>query len=216
MSAHDLSANIAKQLATIKGEKGSITIEDVSSLLENAASTISSPSSSAEVFLRDEINKIAQHIKTTKNEILALSPSTGTNKHIGTAAVQLDAVIKATEEAAHSIMDAADEIQNAVGASSADDAVKQKISDVTARIYEACNFQDLTSQRIKKVMEALDFTETRIQRLVKLFSSDGTFDMSEVAKATADSSADGLMNGPQLPGHAPSQAEIDAMLNQLK
>lgn len=207
---HDISATIAKQLATIK-DKGAITIEDVSKILEQVVSAAGG-GAAVESFLRDEINKIANHIKATKNEILALTPQANTH-HIGTAAVQLDAVVKATEEAAHTIMDAADEIQNVVGASS-DEKLKSQVTEITARIYEACNFQDLTGQRIKKVMTALDFTESRIQRLISLFANDGSISPEAVAQMAAAPAQDELLAGPQLPGQAPSQAEIDAMFGK--
>lgn len=213
----ELSTLVATQLATLKGKKDNITIDDIRGLLESFASNVGA-GNAAEQFLRDEIIKIANHIQTTKNEILALAPDkTASDGNIGVAAVQLDAVIKATEEAAHNIMDAADELQNIMGASSASDADKQKMMEVAGRIYEACNFQDLTGQRIRKVMTALDFTESRIQRLINLFSSDGHISAETLAKATAPSNDnDGLLNGPQLPGQAPTQAEIDAMFGNLK
>lgn len=212
---NDISSLIAQQLATIKGKKGGISIEDVSGILEQVVGAITPGSSAAENFLRDEITKIAQHIQDTKKEILALSPNSASSaQHIGTAAVQLDAVVKATEEAAHTIMDAADEIQNIV-ATSTDENLKSKITDTTARIYEACNFQDLTGQRIKKVMQALDFTETKIQRLISLFSSDGTIHVNDLPSA-APSKEEDLLAGPQLPGAAPSQADIDKMFGNLK
>lgn len=213
MPHNDLRATIAKELATIKGEKGNVPMEDVSGILEKLVDAITPGGSATEAFLRDEITKIAHHIQTTKNEILALSPGTENSNHIGSAAIQLDAVVKATEEAAHTIMDAADEIQNTVGASS-DETLKQQITDITARIYEACNFQDLTGQRIKKVMQALDFTESKIQKLIGLFSSDGTIQPEEISKMSKEDD-DLLMNGPQLPSNAPSQAEIDAMFGKL-
>lgn len=213
MSSNELRATIAQELATIKDEKGVVPIEDVSGILEKLVSAITPGSSATEVFLRDEITKIANHIQTTKNEILALSPGTEETHTIGGAAIQLDAVVKATEEAAHTIMDAADEIQNVVGASKAEDALKNQITDITARIYEACNFQDLTGQRIKKVMTALDVTESKIRKLIGMFSSDGTITPEAISSAAKED--EGLLNGPQLPGHAPSQAEIDAMFGKL-
>jgi chemotaxis protein CheZ len=213
MSHNDLHATIARELAAIKSDKGSIPIEDVSAVLEKIITAISPGTSSNEVFLRDEITRIAAQIQVTKNEILALSPGTESTNNIGEAAVQLDAVVKATEEAAHTIMDAADEIQTVVAPMAIDEKIKQTITDITARIYEACNFQDLTGQRIKKVMQALDITESRIRKLIGLFSSDGSINPQELAKFQPDD--DSLLNGPQLPGHAPSQAEIDAMFGKL-
>lgn len=208
MSKEEISAQIASQLASIKGERGNISLEDITDIIVGA---FSPSSTAAEKFLCDEITAIANHIQATKNEVLSLASKTS-DQHIGSAAVQLDAVIKATEEAAHTIMDTADEIQNAVAASS-DEAVKQSVMDLTGRIYEACNFQDLTGQRIKKVMQALDFTEEKIKRLTGLFTSEGVLKQGGGATASA---GDELLNGPQLPHSAPSQADIDAMLNNLK
>lgn len=212
MKLDDVSTAIATKLAAIKTQNGSVPMDEITRLLENIVQSISPGGSPSELFLRDEITKIASHIQATKREILALSPSEDTNKHIGTAAIQLDAVVKATEEAAHTIMDAADEIQNV--AAGADEALRQQITDITARIYEACNFQDLTGQRIRKVMQALDYTESRIQRLIGMFSSEGAIPPEAIEKAA--SAEEELLNGPQLPGHAPSQAEIDAMFGNLK
>lgn len=214
MSIHKLSSDLAHQLEMLKAEKGVITIEDATGILEKCVNAFTPEGSVAERFLCEEISNIANHIKATKAEILALSPiNSPANPHIGTAAVQLDAVVKATEEAAHTIMDAADKIQEVVGAST-DEALKNQITEITGTIYEACNFQDLTGQRIKKVMNALDFTESKIQKLVSLFSSDGTIIHEDMAKSAPESA--NMLNGPQLPDKAPTQAEIDAMFGTLK
>ncbi len=210
---HHISTAIASELATLRERKGSIALEDLSEILENVSHLLDSSAPTPDTFLRDEILKIANHIKETKNEITALSPSSS-GKNTDTA--ELDAVMKATEEAAHNIMDAADEIQNILDAANVDKALKDKVVAVTARIYEACNFQDLTGQRIMKVMRALEFTESRIRRLVALFASDGSINTEEFKKA-ADSRTDShLLNGPQLPGSAPSQADVDALFGKIE
>lgn len=205
---------LVTELTALRDKKGTIAIEDLSGVLENVANAIGKGSSAVESFLHDEMLRIATHIEATRNEIAALVPQK--NKEESTSS-QLDAVIKATEEAAHTLMDAADEIQNVIGESGADEATKQKIMDIAARIYEACNFQDLTSQRITKVMKAFEFTEARIQKLIGLFGNDGTVDMKEFVKLAGDTRPDAhLLNGPQMPGEAPSQADIDALFGNTK
>jgi chemotaxis protein CheZ len=202
---------LVSQLATLQGRGDTIAIADLTQMLEHIAKTLDENDASADSFLRDEIVKIVQHIETAKREIVALMPESETGQDMGTVALQLDAVIRATEEAAGSIMDAADEIQSLASDEATDPALREKLTAITARIYEACNFQDLTSQRITKVMRALEFTESRVRRLVSLFSSDGSLDVEAVRKVEAENKDANLMNGPQLPGQAPSQADIDAM-----
>jgi len=217
MKTQNLNHTIASQLIDLKQKKGSLALEDLSEILANVANMLGEDTSAVDLFLRDEIAKIASHIETTKNEIIALGPEASSDKSTDTVTVQLDAVLRATETAASHIMDAADEIQSIIGAANVDKITKDKITKVTARIYEACNFQDLTGQRITKVMRALEFTESKIRRIVSLFASDGSVIPEEFKKATAEDRADQhLLNGPQLPGNAPSQADIDTLFANLK
>lgn len=218
MSPKSMHSTIAEQLMLIRQKKGAFALDDLSPLLENIAKVVSvdGETSALDAFLRDEIIKIANHIEATKHEIAALKPESEGGKSMGTAAVQLDAVLKATEEAAQSIMDAADEIQKVAQESGLDDAAKEKIMGATTRIYEACNFQDLTGQRIVKVIQAMEFTEQRIRRLTSLFLSDGSVNLDVLQKVTAQRDDQHLLNGPQLPGSAPSQEDIDAMFKEAK
>jgi chemotaxis protein CheZ len=80
------------------------------------------------------------------------------------------------------------------------------------RIFEACNFQDLTGQRISKVLETLQFVEDSVGRMMEIWGG------REVVKGYAgailtERSDKKLVSGPKLdgePGHA-SQQEIDAL-----
>lgn len=77
-------------------------------------------------------------------------------------------------------------------------------------IYEACNFQDLTGQRISKVVKALRHIESHIDRMILVFGeqlASHTVGMSD-QDATSESA---LMNGPQLPDKANKQDDIDAI-----
>ncbi|NBX02816.1 MAG: chemotaxis protein CheZ, partial [Alphaproteobacteria bacterium] len=91
---------------------------------------------------------------------------------------------------------------------------EQQIMDATTRIYEACNFQDISGQRLTKVIKLLNSIEERVDKLNDLFGTP------EEAKAAANDagkkdepSPQDLLNGPQLSGQGTSQADIDALFN---
>jgi chemotaxis protein CheZ len=207
-----LGTALLDSLAKLRRQKGGFDMQDVGVLFEHLAATINQHHEGpAETFLKDEIEKLALFIGQAKNEVSGMASADGTQKASGDATQHLDAVIKATEEASTSIMDAADAIQTAAAGIGGER--EQAISDATIKIYEACNFQDLTGQRLTKVITVLDEIDRRIGNVLKLFGeADGDFTPSTViplnTPATGDAS---LLNGPQLPGSAPSQADIDAL-----
>jgi chemotaxis protein CheZ len=85
------------------------------------------------------------------------------------------------------------------------------LGDVVIKVYEACGFQDITGQRISKVVKALYHIEGKIDALLAVFGAD----LSEavVEEATEADAAASLLNGPALPTTATnSQADIDALL----
>jgi len=83
---------------------------------------------------------------------------------------ELDAVMICSEQATQKIIAAAEDIDQAannLSASLKDDieqGLAQDIRDRVIQIFEACNFQDLTSQRVAKVMAGLARIERQINR----------------------------------------------------
>jgi chemotaxis protein CheZ len=119
-------------------------------------------------------------------------------------ASELEAVLTASEQATLKILGAAEDIDQAANNLSAalkaelEQGLAQDIRDRVVQIFEACNYQDLTSQRVAKVMAALERIEQQLGRMT-----------DELTRMTTPP-----MHGPSLPddrGHL-SQAEIDAML----
>jgi chemotaxis protein CheZ len=79
--------------------------------------------------------------------------------------VELEAVVQATEKAANQIMEAAEAINiwlRAGGDPAALPAVRRQVSS----IFEACTFQDLTGQRIRRAIEHLQQVETMLSGLM--------------------------------------------------
>ena len=211
-----LGTALLKRLITIRQSKGNITIEDVGTILEGMAQTINGDNSQPDRFVKNEITKMAQHILAAKHEILSMVPEDKSPKNITNASTQLDAVVKATEQATNTIMDAADAIQTII--STAPAVIKDKINAETVKIYDACTFQDITGQRITKVVGCLQHIEEKINTLLSLFGD--TKDMDAIRKnitGKIDTRKDSqLLNGPALPDHAPTQQEIDALFANLK
>ncbi len=211
-----LGTALLKRLITIRQSKGNITIEDVGTILEGMAQTINGDNSQPDRFVKNEISKMAQHILAAKHEILSMVPEDKSSKNIGNASTQLDAVVKATEQATNAIMDAADAIQTIIATAPA--VIKDKINAETVKIYDACTFQDITGQRITKVVGCLQHIEEKINTLLSLFGD--TKDMDVIRKTLGEKPAarndNQLLNGPALPEYAPSQQEIDALFANLK
>jgi len=209
---------LLKSLLTLRQEKGDMSLEDVGNIFVKMASTFNPSLSETDQFMHEEIRRLANYINEAKNEIFSISQNDKSEKVITDASLHLDEVIKATEEATTSIMDAADIIQNTVAGVGGEK--EQKIVEATNQIYEACNFQDITGQRITIVIKLLANIEERIAKLVALFGaseSDNTSAVNGGSAAEIILPADDkdLLNGPQLSGKASSQAEIDQLFASL-
>jgi chemotaxis protein CheZ len=91
------------------------------------------------------------------------------------------------------------------------------LQGAVTRIYEACSFQDITGQRIGKVVTALKAIEGRIASVVSAASgmpgpNAAPAPVAAPAQDNKRTEGEKLANGPQLPGAGVSQSEIDRLL----
>jgi chemotaxis protein CheZ len=166
--------------------------------------------------LKDETEAIQRAIRRTNQEIASLRVR-GFNGATGArASRELDAIVAAEERATGQILDAAEAIEEAANTLSPslkhaqERALAQDIQDQAVRIFEACNFQDLSGQRISKVLATLQFVENHIARMMDIWSGITAFDEHVAAAPSHDGP---LAHGPKLdgePGHA-TQDEVDAL-----
>ena len=160
-----------------------------------------------------ELERLARYIYQAKKEISEIRPEDISTEHIPTASDELDAIGLHLEEATGTILDACEELEN-IGEEFGG-AACDRMSAVVTNIYEACNFQDLTGQRISKIVTTLQNIETRIELLLKAFGHEGAGDDStrKLKENLRDdrSEDEKLLNGPQIPQNANSQADIDAL-----
>jgi chemotaxis protein CheZ len=114
-----------------------------------------------------EMRAMSKLLSDTRAEIVGLSPPpTGLGD-------TLDAVVAETEHAAMEIMQQAERAQAAAkrlhnGGSANTAADLAEVDDAATCILMACAFQDITGQRIRKVLSAMRHVETRIATLVAL------------------------------------------------
>ncbi len=78
---------------------------------------------------------------------------------------ELEAVVQTTEAAANRIMEAAEAIGDWLGEIGADPALRARIGEKVNTIFEACSFQDLTSQRIRRAIDHLHHVESMLTHI---------------------------------------------------
>ncbi len=131
--------------------------------------------------LKVVLDAIYEAIAQTKKEIAPLHHTTGSKGEEMTRVTnELDAVVDGTEGATETILAAAEFIDETANTLSArvgkeDSELANDIQDKVVQIFEACNFQDLTGQRITKVVGTLRFVEDRIMQMMDIWGGIETF-----------------------------------------
>lgn len=201
---------LQKQIsAALASARDPLTRDQVTDIVRQVLGSIEGDISSTDIKFYREIEGLARFIRNAKSEIAAIRPKDITNEHIPDATDQLDAVVGATEEATNKIMDECDRVSTIAGTLSP--AQNEQLTACVTRIFEACNFQDLTGQRINKVVSALKHIEDKIQALMLALGEEiGPHDTPPPAPVDEDPEKK-LLNGPQLPGAGVSQDDIDKL-----
>lgn len=169
-----------------------------------------------EAALLGELEALGRTVSRAKAEIAALGGQQ-LGEHIPAASDELDAVVSHTATATNEILDVCEGLERLQG--TLDGAVAEALGTAVTRIYEACSFQDITGQRIGKVVAALKTIEARINAVQSDFGTEqpraaaATTPAVAVAANAADrTEGERLANGPALPGTGVSQDEIDRLL----
>jgi chemotaxis protein CheZ len=171
--------------------------------------------------LKVELDLIHDAISRTKREIAVLHGKSFNGEEMAKVNGELGAVVGGTEEATQQILEAAESIDNAAAALSKvstpdqQKLLSEEIQERVVSIFEACNFQDLTGQRINKVMTTMKFIENHITVMMDIWGGVDAI-KAHVPPIVDDREGDAkLLNGPKLEGdvgHA-SQNDIDALFD---
>jgi chemotaxis protein CheZ len=169
--------------------------------------------------LKGELLIIHNAIIRTKQEIATLHVTGFQGQSVSRMTHELDAVVNGTEQATQTILNMVEDIDQLAstlieqGKDDAEKAIGSEIQDRVVKVFEACNFQDITGQRISKVVNTWKFIEGHVLQMMEIWGGIDAFKEfipEEPPKPQGDAA---LLNGPKLEedvGHA-SQDDIDAL-----
>jgi chemotaxis protein CheZ len=171
--------------------------------------------------MKAELDAIQEAIQRTKLEIATLHGSSFETAQMARVTGELDAIVSGTETATQQILEAAEMIDDhalTIQSSAKTARVRgmgSEIQEKVVRIFEACNFQDLTGQRITKVVSTLTFIEDRIDRMIEIWGGMEKFRDITPDLPDAPEGDRALLNGPGLAGEEgrASQDDIDALFD---
>lgn len=166
--------------------------------------------------LRRELQDLSSHIAETRREIAALKPDDPSADRIMRATEELDAILQSTEHATTEILNGSERIQSVADKLRKNHPdLAQTLDNEVTEIMTACSFQDITGQRMTKVVNTLRYIERRVHAMIQIWGLEN-LDADEMAAALANDPKDTrpdahLMNGPPLKG-AINQDAVDMLL----
>jgi chemotaxis protein CheZ len=195
------------KLTLIRAQQPEFEPGMVTEVIRAVLTTISDDLSAKEATLLREVEELGRTIAIAKSEIAALRVDDITDHDIPFATDELDAIVEHTAQATHAILESCEMLDTVSETVSGEAATK--LQDAVTRIYEACSFQDITGQRITKVVTTLKVIEEKVAHIIATFgaSTEGHGRTASTISTDAD-----LLNGPQLPAHAMDQSDIDKLL----
>lgn len=172
--------------------------------------------------LKNELDQINCAIAETKKEIAGLHQSGVSGENMSNVTDELDKVVNGTEQATDAILTAAEEIDRNAGELSASLKKSQnrdqanEIQEQVVQIFEACNFQDITGQRINKVVNTLKYVEDRVSTMMEIWGGLDAFDSIKGEPLANPAGDHELLHGPGNIDEDPmraSQDDIDALFD---
>ena len=149
---------------------------------------------------RANLREMASAIARTKTDIASIHATEHEHSRLFKASEALDAITRTTEQATSDILAAAEHVQEAAWTLREGGANPDLCDDLDRRateIYTTCSFQDITAQRIAKIVQTLRYLEGRINAMITIW------DPSE------EMLADDGEARPPARSHAPEPATID-------
>jgi chemotaxis protein CheZ len=171
--------------------------------------------------LKVELDLIHDAISRTKREIAVLHGKSFNGEEMAKVNGELGAVVGGTEQATQQILEATEAIDQAATALSKNTSpdqqklLSEEIQERVVSIFEACNFQDLTGQRISKVTATMKFIENHINVMMEIWGGVDAIKSHAPPLVDRREGDARLLNGPKTEGdvgHA-SQDDIDALFN---
>lgn len=212
MVSNALTGQIEALVDSLRDRReASLSLAEVSGVTEILIKTMQLYFRSLDVRIYEECQSLSDYISNARKEIAALQPENLEGSRIPRAGKELDAIVRQTEEATNTIMDASEKI---MGAETEDpESFKSYVHEQVMRIFEACSFQDITGQRISKVVETLSYIEERANQLKGILGvaeGEAADERNDIHRGEDKA----LLSGPALEGEGIDQAEVDALMGE--
>jgi chemotaxis protein CheZ len=199
---------ILAELAEARGRYSPENRDLVQEVVTAVLTTMSGDLNGHETTLLGEVEALGRTIAAAKQEIAALRVDDIRDRHIPSATDELDAIVDHTAVATNAILESC-ELLESLGADVTGESAG-KLQDAVTKIYEACSFQDITGQRITKVVTTLKTIEAKVAQIITAFGvQNAPPEIPEPPHVPTDAE---LLHGPQLPSNAMDQSDIDKLL----
>lgn len=151
----------------------------------------------------EERQALLHYVVAARKAIADLRPNQMRAHKLPSAMSEIGMIVETTESAADVIMTATDDLLK-LGPDTPYAEYRAETEAKCMRIMEACSFQDLTGQRMSKIVETLLTLEDRLGALAAVLGDD-------VEDEAPEEAGDVLLNGPVMPGEGVDQDEIDKL-----
>jgi len=168
--------------------------------------------------LRSEIFNLFNYIQSLRTEIVQINSRLDERTHFQSVSDHLDEIVTSTESATDTILEQIEGIEGFVeeirnsGAVGRVPELCDQINEKTTAAIESCTFQDITGQRVNRIVKSMQFVEERVDAMVDLWGRADIEALRDEFGDVDDRTGDeALLNGPQLPGESISQDDIDKL-----
>ncbi len=169
--------------------------------------------------LQSEVLNLIQYIDRLRREIAGIAQLNDDETAFEGMADRLDSIVTSTADATDTILGAVEVIDNVVDKlrehpdAATIDKLCDQITGQTSETMQACSFQDLTGQRVSKVIGSLRFVEERVNSMADICGRDQIASISDEPQHEKQTDDGVPMEGPQSAKNAISQDDIDKLFD---
>jgi len=166
-----------------------------------------------------ELSELSRRIQQVKSEVGAIKHPLASTDRITDATTQLDTIVSDMEVATDRILEGAEQVEATLAQFVVFSGGNEEISKLSVeanghvtRMMEACSFQDVSGQRVAKVVRLFTEIETHITTIIDYFGPEA-FANVPVSDIEKSDELGVVLHGPQSGGQGISQDEIDALFD---
>lgn len=201
---------LSVEIRRLQKNRSTLDNKDADKLIKDFISILSADSSTKQNdIILENITHLSYQIAYVKHKISIMSDNILKDEFIPEISVELNSVIEQTEKSVMGILDVLDEI-NIINQKITDPDIKEKLITNSTKIFELCNFQDLTGQIINRIIKRLTVIESTVDKIVEILGQSSKYSHNH-----NNNVCDILLHGPQKEAERPSQNQIDDLFSNL-